>query len=69
MHRMNVSYLRNCFAEIKQYETDCMDKLMDFARFLYIQGHLTLNEFRTSMKVLEANGAQHPAYDLKTEAN
>ncbi|MDA7025599.1 YppF family protein [Bacillus sp. CLL-7-23] len=60
---MNVSYLRNCFAEMKQYETDCMDKLMDFVKFLYIQGHLTLNEFRTGMKVLEANGAQHPTYD------
>ncbi len=54
---------------MKQYETDCMNKLMDFAKFLYIQGHLTLNEFRTSMKVLEANGAQHPAYDMNTDAS
>ncbi len=36
---------------------------MDFAKFLYIQGHLTATEFRNSMKVLEASGAENPAYE------
>ncbi|WP_369546534.1 YppF family protein [Bacillus velezensis] len=60
---MNVLYLRKRFAEVKKYETDCADKLMDFAKFLYIQGHLTATEFRNSMKVLEASGAENPAYE------
>jgi hypothetical protein len=61
---MNVSYLKKLFAEVKEYETDCVNKLMDFTKFLYIQGHLTVTEFRNSMKVLEANGAENPAYDI-----
>ncbi|CAI6274907.1 putative protein YppF [Bacillus subtilis] len=61
---MNVSYLSKRFAEMKKYETDCMNKLMDFAKFLYIQGQLSITEFRNSMKVLEANGAESPAYEM-----
>jgi hypothetical protein len=39
-------------------------KQMYFAKFLYIQGHLNATDFRNSMKVLEANGAESPAYEL-----
>ncbi|MCI4139774.1 YppF family protein, partial [Bacillus vallismortis] len=45
---MNVSYISKRFAEMKKYETDCMNKLMYFAKFLYIQVQLSTIEFRNS---------------------
>ncbi|ALC81380.1 MULTISPECIES: YppF family protein [Bacillus] len=62
---MNLAELRHSFAETKKYETDNLNKLMDFSRHLYLQGHLTLHEFRVYLKNLESEGAESPIYQTK----
>ncbi len=52
---------------MKEYERECMKKVMDLGKFLYMEGDVRLKEFGRSMKVVEANGGEEGGYDMNRE--
>jgi hypothetical protein len=61
---MSVASIRESFAKMKKYDTDNLNKLLDFSRHMYLQGHLSLHEFRLYLKKLESEGATLPIYNV-----
>jgi len=57
---MNTADLKLNFIEKKDYEPSTLDELLDFAVQTYIQGKITISEYRNLIRELEAAGATRP---------
>ncbi|ASS91697.1 MAG: hypothetical protein C6W58_03075 [Bacillaceae bacterium] len=61
---MTVQTLRERFKMEKQYEAECANELLDFARRLYLYENISIKDFRNIVKTLEQQGAVTPEYIL-----
>ncbi|MCA1030469.1 YppF family protein [Bacillus timonensis] len=61
---MDAKELQNKFIAIKKFEPIDNNDLLDFARQYYIQGQLTILEYRNIVRELELTGARKPEYML-----
>lgn len=61
---MTVQLLREKFKREKNYDAECANELLDFARKLYIYGTINIKDYRHIMKALEQEGAVAPEYTI-----
>lgn len=59
---MLVHELKLKFSQTKNYEPVDDNELLDFAGLCYICGQISINEYRTIIKELEAQGATKPLF-------
>jgi len=57
---MNTADLKLNFIAKKDYEPSTLNELLDFAVQTYIQGKITISEYRNLIRELEAAGATRP---------
>jgi hypothetical protein len=60
---MNISELKNRFIKSKEYSTDNVNQLLDFAKKAYIHNEINIKEYSLLIRDLEANGAMTPDSD------
>jgi hypothetical protein len=61
---MNVHELREKFIELREYETDDMNELLDFAKRTYIFNEISICDYRNLVRELEFLGAVFPEHHL-----
>ena len=61
---MNVHELKHKFFQRREYETDNVNDLLDFAKKAYINNDISINEYRNLVRELEALGAEIPTSDI-----
>lgn len=54
---MNVHELKHKFFQHREYETDNVNELLDFAKKVYINNEICISEYRNLVRELEAQGA------------
>lgn len=64
--RMYVHELKEKFANHKQYSTEDVNELLDFAKKAYVTNEITSSEYKKLVRELESLGAKIPA-DEKEE--
>lgn len=64
---MNISELKNRFIQNKDYSTDDVNELLDFAKKSYIQNDINIREYSLLIRDLEAKGAIIPDYDSDSD--
>ncbi|MCQ6277878.1 YppF family protein [Bacillus sp. EB600] len=57
---MNISELKSRFIKCKEYSTDNVNQLLDFAKKAYIHNEINIKEYSLLIRDLEANGAMTP---------
>lgn len=57
---MDIHELKNQFRLSKNYQSDNVNELMDFAKKVYIQNEISIKEYRLLVRDLEAQGAVSP---------
>ncbi|MBD8070204.1 YppF family protein [Bacillus sp. PS06] len=57
---MLIQQLRNSFISVKNYEPIDNNDLLDFARQQYLNGAITIIEYRNVIRFLECEGASKP---------
>lgn len=60
---MNISELKTRFIQSKDYSTDNVNELLDFAKKAYIQNEINIKEYSLLVRDLEAKGAMIPDSD------
>jgi hypothetical protein len=60
---MNISELKTRFIESKDYPTDNVNQLLDFAKKAYIHNEINIKEYSLLIRDLEAKGAMIPDSD------
>jgi hypothetical protein len=60
---LNISELKNRFTESKEYSTDNVNQLLDFAKYAYIHNEINIKEYSLLIRDLEAKGAMVPDSD------
>lgn len=60
---MNICELKSKFIQSKDYSTDNVNELLDFAKKAYIQNEITIKEYSSVIRELEAHGAMIPDSD------
>lgn len=60
---MNISELKNRFIKSKDYSTDNVNQLLDFAKKAYIHNEINIKEYSLLIRDLEAKGAMVPDSD------
>ena len=61
---MNVHELKSKFLLRREYETDNVNDLLDFAKNAYINNEISINEYRNLVRELEAQGAEVATSDI-----
>lgn len=57
---MNIRELKDRFIQSRDYSTDDINALMDFAKMTYIQNEISIKEYRILVRELESQGAVPP---------
>lgn len=57
---MNIQTLQEKFFHAKQYRPSDVNELLDFSKSLYLNGTLSITDYRTAVKDLESQGASTP---------
>lgn len=57
---MNLQLLQEKFFHVKQYRPSDLNELLDFSKTLYLNGDLSISEYRSTVKHLELQGAHTP---------
>lgn len=57
---MDIHELKNRFRLSKNYQSDNVNELMDFAKKVYIHNEISIKEYRLLVRDLEAQGAVSP---------
>ncbi|MEH7117137.1 YppF family protein [Neobacillus vireti] len=57
---MDIHALKSKFIQSRDYNTDDVNALLDFARKTYIHNEITINEYRFLIRELENQGAVIP---------
>ncbi|MFC0271648.1 YppF family protein [Metabacillus herbersteinensis] len=57
---MEMMALKEKFLQFKDYEATDANELLDFTKLLYMNGDLSISEFRKIVKKLEEDGASNP---------
>lgn len=57
---MDIRALQSKFIQSRDYHTDDVNELMDFAKKAYIQNEIDIREYRLLVRELEAEGAVIP---------
>jgi YppF-like protein len=57
---MDIRALQSKFLQSRDYHTDDVNELMDFAKKAYIQNEIDIREYRLLVRELEAGGAVIP---------
>jgi hypothetical protein len=57
---MDISSLKSKFNQSRDYTTDDVNALMDFAKKAYIHNEINIKEYRLLVRELEAQGAVIP---------
>jgi hypothetical protein len=60
---MDIRELKSKFIQSRDYTTDDVNALMDFAKKAYIQNDITIKEYRLLVRELERQGAVMPETD------
>lgn len=60
---MDIRELKSRFSQNRDYLTDDVNALMDFAKKAYIQNEITIKEYRLLVRELESLGAVLPESD------
>lgn len=60
---MDIRELKSKFIQSRDYTTDDVNALMDFAKKAYIQNDITIKEYRLLVRELESQGAVMPETD------
>ncbi|MFF2449991.1 YppF family protein [Neobacillus sp. NPDC058068] len=62
---MDIRELKSKFIQSRDYNTDDVNALMDFAKKAYIQNEISINEYRQLVRELENQGAVIPETDIE----
>lgn len=62
---MDIRELKSKFVQSREYNTDDVNALMDFAKKAYIHNDITIKEYRLLVRELEKQGAVIP--DMENE--
>ncbi|PLR77179.1 hypothetical protein CU633_11560 [Bacillus sp. V3-13] len=57
---MNIQELKLKFSSIRDYRTEDVNELLDFAKKAYIHNEISINDYRNLVRELEAAGAVVP---------
>ncbi|QOR65225.1 hypothetical protein IM538_15520 [Cytobacillus suaedae] len=57
---MSLNELKEKFIQLKMYEPEDNNELLDFAKQLYIKNQIAIIEYRNFVRELEMNGALNP---------
>jgi hypothetical protein len=57
---LNICELKNRFIQSKDYSTDNVNQLLDFAKKAYIHNEINIKEYSLLIRDLEAKGAMVP---------
>lgn len=60
---MNIRELKSRFIQSRDYTTDDVNALMDFAKKAYIHNEISIKEYRLLVRELESQGAVVPEID------
>ncbi|MEH7303484.1 YppF family protein [Neobacillus drentensis] len=60
---MDIRELKSKFIQTRDYTTDDVNALMDFAKKAYIQNDINIKEYRLLVRELEKQGAVIPETD------
>lgn len=60
---MNISELKNRFIQSRDFSTDNVNQLLDFAKNAYIHNEINIKEYSLVIRDLEAKGAMIPDSD------
>lgn len=60
---MDIRELKSKFIQSRDYTTDDVNALMDFAKKAYIQNDINIKEYRLLVRELEKQGAVIPEMD------
>ncbi|MBO0958194.1 hypothetical protein J1P26_00490 [Neobacillus sp. MM2021_6] len=60
---MNIRELKGKFIQSRDYNTDDVNALMDFAKKAYIHNEISIKEYRLLVRELENKGAGLPEMD------
>ncbi|MFJ5715770.1 YppF family protein [Neobacillus sp. NPDC093127] len=60
---MDIHELKSKFIQCRDYNTDDVNALMDFAKKAYIQNEISIKEYRQLVRELENQGAVIPETD------
>lgn len=60
---MNVHELKVKFFELRQYQSENANELLDFAKKAYIHNEISTSDYRNLVRELEAQGAIVPTED------
>ncbi|WP_251554130.1 YppF family protein [Neobacillus muris] len=58
---MDICELKSKFLQSRDFTTEDVNALMDFAKKTYIHNEITINEYRQLVRELENQGAKLPA--------
>lgn len=61
---MNVHELKHKFYQCREYNTDNVNELLDYAKKVYINNEISISEYRNLVRELEAQGAVEPSSDI-----
>ncbi|WHY84409.1 YppF family protein [Neobacillus novalis] len=62
---MDIRELKSKFIQSRDYNTDDVNALMDFAKKAYIQNEISIKEYRQLVRELENQGAVIPEIDIE----
>jgi hypothetical protein len=60
---LNINELKNRFIQSKDFSTDNVNQLLDFAKKAYIHNEINIKEYSLVIRDLEAKGAMVPDSD------
>lgn len=66
---MTVHDLREKFLKFREYESDDLNELLDFAKRTYILNEITICDYRNLVRELEVLGAVLPEHNLDQSLN
>lgn len=66
---MYVHELKEKFSIRKQYQTEDVNELLDFAKKVYISNEITSGEYKKLVRELESQGAHLPADELEKHSH
>jgi len=64
---MDIRELKSKFIQSRDYNTDDVNTLMDFAKKAYIHNEISIKEYRLLVRELENQGAVLPEADNENE--
>ena len=62
---MNLQSIKTAFVEAKHFEPKSMSELLNFIKTMYINGELSISEYRTAVMLLETSATSNPGHEVK----